>query len=105
VGRCPLRRRSRASHDDFAAAVATIRAFSDADLNVARAAQQLHVHPNTVRYRVQQIATKTGHDPRTFSGLVELICILEMDDRSPTAAAFGVGKNSVSQAPAGGKSR
>jgi hypothetical protein len=68
------------SHDDLAAAVDTIRAFSNADLNVAKAAEQMHVHPNTVRYRLQQIATKTGHDPRTFSGLVDLICILEMTD-------------------------
>lgn len=68
------------SDDDLAAAVETIRAFSDADLNVARAAQQTHVHPNTVRYRLQQIATKTGHDPRTFAGLVDLLCILEITD-------------------------
>jgi PucR-like helix-turn-helix protein/diguanylate cyclase with GGDEF domain len=66
------------SDDDLAAAVATIRAFSNADLNVAKAAEQMHVHPNTVRYRLQQIATKTGHDPRTFTGLVDLVCILEM---------------------------
>ena len=66
--------------EDLAAAVETIRAFSDADLNVAKAAQQMHVHPNTVRYRLQQIATKTGHDPRTFTGLVELLCILEITD-------------------------
>ncbi len=66
------------SHDDLGAAVATIRAFASADLNIAKAAQQLHVHPNTVRYRLQQIATKTGHDPRTFIGLVDLICILEL---------------------------
>jgi sugar diacid utilization regulator len=31
-----------------------------------------------VRYRLQQIAAKTRHDPRTFSGLVDLICVLEM---------------------------
>ena len=68
------------SHDDLAAAVETIRAFSDADLNVAKAAEHLHVHPNTVRYRLQQIATKTGHDPRTFTGLVDLICILEVTE-------------------------
>jgi hypothetical protein len=68
------------SHDDLAAAVETIRAFSNADLNVAKAAEQMHVHPNTVRYRLQQIATKTAHDPRTFTGLVDLICILEMTD-------------------------
>ncbi|HTE59370.1 MAG TPA: helix-turn-helix domain-containing protein [Solirubrobacteraceae bacterium] len=66
------------SADDLAVAVGTIRAFSNADLNVARAAEQMHVHPNTVRYRLQQIATKTGHDPRTFTGLVDLVCILEM---------------------------
>jgi hypothetical protein len=73
------------SDDDRAAAVETIRAFSDADLNVAKAAERMHVHPNTVRYRLQQIATKTGHDPRTFTGLVDLLCILEMtdDDRQP----------------------
>jgi PucR C-terminal helix-turn-helix domain/GGDEF-like domain len=64
--------------DDRAAAVATIRAFADADLNVTRAAEQMHVHPNTVRYRLQQIASRTGHDPRTFAGLVDLICILEV---------------------------
>jgi hypothetical protein len=64
-------------HEDRAAAVETIRAFSAADLNVAKAAERMHVHPNTVRYRLQQIATKTGHDPRTFAGLVDLICILE----------------------------
>jgi hypothetical protein len=66
--------------EDRAAAVETIRAFSGADLNVARAAEQMHLHPNTVRYRLQQIATKTGHDPRTFTGLVELLCILEITD-------------------------
>jgi hypothetical protein len=66
--------------DDLAATVETIRAFSGADLNVAKAAEQLHVHPNTVRYRLQQIASKTGYDPRTFAGLVDLICILETTD-------------------------
>ena len=40
------------------AAVETIRAFSDADLNVAKAAERMHVHPNTVRYRLKQIATR-----------------------------------------------
>jgi hypothetical protein len=68
------------SGEDLATAVETIRAFSDADLNVAKAAQRMHVHPNTVRYRLQQIATKSGHDPRTFTGLVELLCILEITD-------------------------
>ena len=71
--------------EDLAAAVETIRAFSDADLNVAKAAQRMHVHPNTVRYRLQQIATKTGHDPRTFTGLVDLLCIVEMTSNDQQA--------------------
>jgi len=41
---------------------------------------KVHVHPNTARYRLQQIATNTGHDPSTFTGLVDLICILEITD-------------------------
>jgi hypothetical protein len=73
------------SAGDLAAAVETIHAFSSANLNVTKAAQRMHVHPNTVRYRLQQIATKTGHDPRTLTGLVDLLCILELtdDDEEP----------------------
>ena len=66
--------------DDLMTAVETIRAFADADLNVANAAKRMDVHPNTVRYRLEQIATKTGLDARTFAGLVDLICILEITD-------------------------
>ena len=66
------------SDEDLSATTETIRAFSKADLNVTRAAQQMHVYPNTVRYRLQRIATTAGHDARTFKGLVELLCILEM---------------------------
>ena len=50
----------------------TVHAFAAADLNVTRAADALHVHPNTVRYRLDRIAGETGIDPRTFAGLVEL---------------------------------
>ena len=66
------------SDEDLAMSIETIRAFAEADLNVAGAAQRIQVHPNTIRYRLAQIATKTGHDPRTFAGLVELLCILEI---------------------------
>jgi hypothetical protein len=52
--------------------VVTVDAFARADLNVSGAAKALHVHPNTVRYRLERIAAETGHDPRTFAGLVEL---------------------------------
>ena len=62
---------------ELALTEATVRAFAAADLNVARAAAALFVHPNTVRYRLARIADATAHDPRTFGGLMELVCVLE----------------------------
>jgi hypothetical protein len=55
----------------------TVRAFAAADLNVSTAAADLGLHPNTLRYRLERIAEQTGHDPRTFAGLVELTCVIE----------------------------
>jgi hypothetical protein len=62
--------------DERALAAATIRAFAAADMNVTSAAAALFVHPNTVRYRLARIADASGHDPRTFAGLADLVCIL-----------------------------
>lgn len=67
-------------------AIDTIRAFAAADLNVARAAGALHVHENTVRHRLDRIDATTGHDPRTFRGLVDLLCAVETLDDVPGAA-------------------
>jgi hypothetical protein len=58
--------------------LATVRALAASDLNVKRTAERLHVHPNTVRYRQQRIAATTGHDPRTFAGLADLFCVVEL---------------------------
>lgn len=55
----------------------TVRAFAAASLNVSTASVELGLHPNTLRYRLARIADQTGHDPRTFAGLVELVCVLE----------------------------
>jgi hypothetical protein len=55
----------------------SLLAFADADLNVTKAAGALHVHPNTLRYRLNRVRLTTGHDPLSFADLVELICILE----------------------------
>jgi hypothetical protein len=71
--------------DDLAQTTETLRAFAAADLNVSRAAAALFVHPNTVRYRLARTAEATGHDPRTFAGLVELLCVLEMLGGAVTA--------------------
>jgi hypothetical protein len=79
--------------DELAMVNATVRAFAANDLNVNRAATALFVHANTVRYRLGRIAEATGYDPRTFAGLLELVCLLDtmqddqVDDNDPGAAA------------------
>jgi sugar diacid utilization regulator len=65
---------------DQAMILATVRALARSDLNVKRAAQLLGVHPNTVRYRQERIAATTGHDPRTFAGLADLVCVIDLLD-------------------------
>jgi sugar diacid utilization regulator len=79
--------------DELAMVKATVRAFAAGDLNVSRAATALFVHANTVRYRLGRIAERTGYDPRTFAGLLELVCLIDtiedeqVDDHGPGAAA------------------
>jgi hypothetical protein len=57
---------------------ATLHAYADCDLNVARAAQRLLLHPNTVHYRLRRIAHLSGRDPRRFGDLVELLTALRL---------------------------
>ncbi|MGB3476736.1 MAG: helix-turn-helix domain-containing protein [Mycobacterium sp.] len=56
--------------------VATLRAWLDAQGDLARAAEQLGVHENTVRYRLRKMAEVTPlglEDPRTrFAAMIEL---------------------------------
>src|SRR4051794_39935259 len=56
----------------------TLQAFADADINLTRAARALHVHPNTLRYRLARIHERTGRDPNTFEGLVDLLCLVTL---------------------------
>jgi sugar diacid utilization regulator len=52
--------------------VGTLHAYTEADLNVARAAERLFVHPNTVHYRLRRIEEITGMSMRCWGDLVEL---------------------------------
>jgi hypothetical protein len=56
----------------------TLRAYADCDLNVARTAEQLDVHANTVHYRLRRIQELSGRDPRHFGELVELLTALRL---------------------------
>ena len=63
----------RLASEDSGMLFATLRAYADAGLNVARAAAGLGLHPNTVHYRLRRIADITELDPRRFDDLVELL--------------------------------
>jgi hypothetical protein len=71
---------ARRLHEEDAALAATLRAYADCDLNVARTAQRLVVHPNTVHYRLRRVADLTGRDPRRLPALLELLTGLRLLD-------------------------
>lgn len=54
----------------------TLRAYITCNLALQRTAEELRVHPNTVAYRLRQIATITGRDMRSIIDLTELMVAL-----------------------------
>jgi purine catabolism regulator len=59
----PLRDHDRSRRSDL---VGTLRAFLEADAAVEAAGRRLHVHPNTVRYRLRLIESITGRPLSSF---------------------------------------
>jgi sugar diacid utilization regulator len=55
-----------------------VQAFADHRLSVVGAARALHVHPNTVIYRLERWHGLTGWDPRTFHGLASSVACLQV---------------------------
>lgn len=64
--------------DQLAPLAETLDAYAACDLNVARTAEHLAVHPNTVHYRLKRVQELTGRDPRRFADLVELTTALRL---------------------------
>ena len=65
----------------------TLRAYTDADFNVATAARSLGVHPNTVRYRLHRIEAVTGRSVKSFHGLFEMLASLSLLRGEPAVRA------------------
>ncbi|MFC6014499.1 PucR family transcriptional regulator [Nocardia lasii] len=57
---------------------ATIRAFAAADMNLREAAEVLHIHLNTAKYRLGRIHELTGRNVRRVNDLVELLVAIEL---------------------------
>lgn len=56
--------------------VETLSAYLELDTNRRRAAARLHVHPNTVDYRLRKVRDLTGIDPLHPAGLPRIIAAL-----------------------------
>lgn len=69
--------------DDMAA---TVAAYLDANGTLAAAGQALAVHPNTVAYRLERLAQRTGLDVRTSRGVVEATAALVLHEVQRAAA-------------------
>ncbi len=62
-----------------ASLVATLQAYVDAGFSITGAARAVHVHSNTVLYRLDRIRLLTGRDPRTPRDIVFLALSLRLD--------------------------
>lgn len=58
--------------------VETLKAYIAANLNAKEAALSLMVHPNTVYYRLERIAERTGCDVRRVDELIDLLLAVRL---------------------------
>ena len=59
---------------------ATLKVYAAANMNAQSAAKVLGVHPNTIYARFARINEATGSDPRTFTGLSDLLVVCDCLD-------------------------
>ncbi|MCA1029487.1 helix-turn-helix domain-containing protein [Bacillus timonensis] len=54
----------------------TLEVFFESELSMKKSAEKLHIHRNTLMYRLDQIENELGLDPRKFSDAIKLKLIL-----------------------------
>jgi hypothetical protein len=59
----------------------TVEAFAAADMSIAATAAAVHLHANSVTYRLGRWGVLTGFDPRTFAGLAQSLIACRLADR------------------------
>jgi DNA-binding PucR family transcriptional regulator len=63
--------------------LATLRAYVDSGFNLTKSAEVLHVHPNTVVYRLRRVKELTGRDPHVPDDLLALYLGLKFTELNP----------------------
>jgi hypothetical protein len=67
--------------DDLAAGgtlITTLVEFAACDMNAKTAAERLHLHVNTIYYRLERIAERTGCDLRRLADVMELLIAVRL---------------------------
>jgi len=50
-----------------------IKSYARNDMHLSNTSNELHYHPNGIRYHMNKIKDETGLDPRKFYDLVKLL--------------------------------
>jgi len=61
----------------------TVRAYVDAGFNLTKSAEMLHVHPNTVMYRLRRVKELCGRDPHDPDDLLILFLAMRLAELNP----------------------
>lgn len=65
--------------------VTTLEAYAACNLNAKTVAQRLHLHVNTVYYRLNKVAERTGRDLRSFPDVMEVVIAVRLLRKAPAA--------------------
>lgn len=80
-----------------------VLALAENNMQVKTAARQLHMHYNSVYYRVDRIYDNTGLDPRNFYDLHKLVAQAKMDlpqiSQGAAEALQEIGQQAHQEAP------
>jgi hypothetical protein len=60
----------------------TLLTYAACDLNVGAASRRLHLHPNTVHYRLRRIERLTGRDVRRLVDVIDLVAAVRLTRQS-----------------------
>lgn len=66
--------------------IEVIRGLADNRMNVTFTAEALHLHRNTVLFRINRVRKKTNIDPMDFYGLCKLLMLVGQMERMSDCA-------------------
>jgi carbohydrate diacid regulator len=53
--------------EEIESAIMILKAYFDSNGSISQTSEKLHMHKNTLQYKLNKLSSKTGHDPRNIS--------------------------------------